>query len=523
LLSATLVLALSGTLGAFWTLIVVRAAVAQQSVTESGDGWYPAGEGRVLPPEMTFKNAHGHLGVLLAAGSINTENHAFFTGLGNNGRGCVTCHQPADGMSVSVQSLRRRWQANGNADPVFAAVDGSNNPKLPQELASSHSLLLNRGLFRIAFLWPPRSSDGKVIEPEFTIEVVRDPTGCNTDPETGLVSSRPSISVFRRPRPAANLKYVMAEGARFNIKTGLLSNVDPDTKRPVSMNLMSDARFPTLKLQAQDAAGSHLEMEERLTDEQMRQIVEFENQVYVAQSHDAWGAALVEAGGPPGLGPAAMLRGKPRVLGDTTYSPVFLLFDSWRQLEDSAAGERTTIRLTAEQVEFRKSVARGSDVFMLRQFWIRDATHINSIGLGNPIKRTCATCHNAQMTGMDLAPGWVDLGTNNFPTWTEPTTWTETSELPVFKLTVRDSAPPHPYLGREVFTTDPGRALVTGKSVDIGSIVMQQLRGLAARAPYFANGSAKSLRELVDYYDRRFDIKYSEQEKLDLINFLSVL
>ena len=33
---------------------------------------------------------------------------------------------------------------------------------------------------------------------------------------------------------------------------------------------------------------------------------------------------------------------------------------------------------------------------------------------------------------------------------------------------------------------------------------MQQLRGLTARAPYFANGSAKDLSELVDFFDRRF-------------------
>jgi cytochrome c peroxidase len=52
---------------------------------------------------------------------------------------------------------------------------------------------------------------------------------------------------------------------------------------------------------------------------------------------------------------------------------------------------------------------------------------------------------------------------------------------------------------------------------------MQQFRGLAARAPYFSNGSAKSLRELVDFYDRRFDMKLSEREKQDLINFLGVL
>ena len=79
------------------------------------------------------------------------------------------------------------------------------------------------------------------------------------------------------------------------------------------------------------------------------------------------------------------------------------------------------------------------------------------------------------------------------------------------------------YLGRVIYTQDPGRALISGKCNDIGAIVMQQLRGLAARAPYFANGSAANLREVVDFYDRRFNIQFTEQEKQDLVNFLSVL
>ena len=52
---------------------------------------------------------------------------------------------------------------------------------------------------------------------------------------------------------------------------------------------------------------------------------------------------------------------------------------------------------------------------------------------------------------------------------------------------------------------------------------MQQFRGLAARAPYFSNGSAATLRELVDFYDRRYSIGYSEQEKRDLVAFLGAL
>ena len=120
-------------------------------------------------------------------------------------------------------------------------------------------------------------------------------------------------------------------------------------------------------------------------------------------------------------------------------------------------------------------------------------------------------------------PGWVDLGTTNYPTWTEPKTWNEEGELPVFKLTCRADARPHPFLGRVIYTSDPGRALITGKCADIGAITMQQFRGLAARAPYFANGSAKNLMELVDYYDRRFDMRLTTQEKQDLVNFLRVL
>ena len=85
-----------------------------------------------------------------------------------------------------------------------------NCPHLPEGDEAAHSLLLNRGLFRVFLPWPPRTSDGEAIEPEFTIEVVRDPTRCNTHPVHGLQSAAPTISVYRRPRPVANLKYVTA-------------------------------------------------------------------------------------------------------------------------------------------------------------------------------------------------------------------------------------------------------------------------------------------------------------------------
>jgi cytochrome c peroxidase len=49
------------------------------------------------------------------------------------------------------------------------------------------------------------------------------------------------------------------------------------------------------------------------------------------------------------------------------------------------------------------------------------------------------------------------------------------------------------------------------------------MRGLSARAPYFSNGSAKTLMDVVDYYDRRYNIGYTDQEKQDLVNLMSAL
>jgi cytochrome c peroxidase len=74
-----------------------------------------------------------------------------------------------------------------------------------------------------------------------------------------------------------------------------------------------------------------------------------------------------------------------------------------------------------------------------------------------------------------------------------------------------------------VQTTDPGRALITGKWNDIGRVKGPILRGLASRAPYFHNGSASTLADVIEFYDRRFGIGFSGQEKADLVAFLSAL
>ncbi len=481
--------------------------------TDAARPWWNPGNGGTLPESPEYPNQHGLSGLANASGAVDTAGHPFFEPLGSNGRACVTCHQPSDSMSLSTRTIRDRWDATDGKDPLFAAIDGSNCPHLPQDDVASHSLLLDRGLIRVFLPWPPRATDGSLIEPEFEIEVVRDPTGCNTHPEYGLSSAEPTISVFRRPRPAMNLRYVTHSG--FGVtpitgKAGAVAPIDPDTGRPANQNMLADAREPTLKAQAQSAAQGHLELDRPLTDGELEAIKAFELQLYGGQIESSGAGRLDEPGGPPSLGPVALMNGRDGLLGNNVTNYVFPFEDVWDDVDD----------------EFRSSAARGHDVFFFRTFWISDSAQINSIGLGNPIKRTCSTCHGMHMIGMDVANGWVDLGTTNLP-WAreEPVSpWaSEPSQMPLFRLTCREDLPPHPFLGREIYTQDPGRALISGRCEDIGAIVMQQMRGLAARAPYFVNGSAATIREVIDFYDRRYNIQYTEREKQDLENFLSLL
>jgi hypothetical protein len=63
----------------------------------------------------------------------------------------------------------------------------------------------------------------------------------------------------------------------------------------------------------------------------------------------------------------------------------------------------------------------------------------------------------------------------------------------------------------------------TGLWKDVGRLKGPILRGLPSRPPYFHNGSASSLSDVIDFYNRRFNIGFTDQEKTDLIAFLNSL
>lgn len=479
---------------------------ADDPTASASGAWWVPGSDRQVPASARYSNESGAVEVLNADGVLAAKGHPFFEALGSNGRACVTCHQPMNGMSVTPAALRARWNQTQGTDPVFAAIDGSNCPSLPQASEQSHSLLLGRGLFRIPRPWPPRDELGKPIRPEFTLTVVRDPTGCNLDPRYGLRSTAPTVSVFRRPRPAANLKYATAFGYVFEPKTGLPLPLDPVTGLRYSGNLMADQRDRTLAEQARDALSAHLELPTQPSPALLDQLIRYESQIYVAQAYDVQAGPL-SSGGASG-GPLTLLASKPGVLksGSNQQWSEFAAWESPEADPDATPAQR----------EFRRSVARGAKLFRDRTFLISDSSGLNSMNFGNPTRDSCNFCHNMTRTGMDVAPGQVDLGTTNEP-FADPD-----PDLPLFRVTCSPEHP-HPFLGRVIYTHDPGFALTTGRCADVGKITLQSMRAMAARPPYFSNGSARSLRAVIDFYERRYNIGFTEQEKQDLVNLLSVL
>ena len=159
----------------------------------------------VIPELEIDRDPGGAIATFQPKGSTVTAKNGFFQNLGTNGRTCFTCHQPQDGWSLSAEHAQDRFYANSN-DPLFRLVDGAT---CPSDDVSTHrakrraySLLLAQGLIRIGL---PMPSAGL----EFQFTDVNDPYGCNTNPTTGLTGSTTgTVSVYRRPLPAANLGFL---------------------------------------------------------------------------------------------------------------------------------------------------------------------------------------------------------------------------------------------------------------------------------------------------------------------------
>ncbi|MCI0573760.1 MAG: thiamine pyrophosphate-dependent enzyme [Myxococcaceae bacterium] len=94
--------------------------------------------------------------------------------------------------------------------------------------------------------------------------------------------------------------------------------------------------------------------------------------------------------------------------------------------------------------------------------------------------------------------------------------WASVDNLPIY--TVRNKT-----TGDVITTTDPGKANRTGKWADMNRFKVPSLRGLTARAPYFHNGVAKDLHDVVKFYEESLGFDFTDEEEEDLVHFMNAL
>ncbi len=75
----------------------------------------------------------------------------------------------------------------------------------------------------------------------------------------------------------------------------------------------------------------------------------------------------------------------------------------------------------------------------------------------------------------------------------------------------------------DYLTSDPGVGWITGKRADLGKFKVPSPRGIGARPPFFHGGEAATMRDVVVFYNNRFNMDLSAQDIWDLVNYMNSL
>ena len=389
----------------------------------------------------------------------------FFSSLGTNGRSCATCHVAAEGWTITPADMQARFDATGGTDPVFRTNDGSVSPTADVSTVAArrnaYSMLLSRGVIRIGLPIPSTA--------EFSLVAVDDPYHH---------ASASDLSLFRRPLPSTNLAFLSA--------------------------IMWDGREASLGSQAIDATLGHAQATGTIQT-QMDSIVAFESSIFTAV------ASVSGAGNTDGLA----ATGGPQLLASTPFyigindpiglNPMNVPFDPSAMTMFNAW---TTAPGNGNPGRSRSQIARGEVVFNTHPITITGVKGLNDRLGVTSLQGTCTTCHDTPNVGDHSVAMALDIGLTDSSR--------RTPDMPLY--TLRNNT-----TGDTIQTTDPGKALISGKWADIGKFKGPILRGVGMRAPYFHNGSAASLDAVLDFYESRFGLGLTVQERADLLAFLQAL
>jgi hypothetical protein len=223
--------------------------------------------------------------------------------------------------------------------------------------------------------------------------------------------------------------------------------------------------------------------------------------------------------------------------GSCDPSATFTLFNAWSHLggaSDPCAARHDRDDDETERLAARLSVACGEKLFNTVDLHTNPPLFPGPSGLVSV--GHCVSCHAATNVGdSPSAAFFVNLGLANPPDFfvggtglagtkmNLPDFKARTARLPLYTLT---SNATH----QSMTFTDPGRALIshhlfdpTTGFPDGGAFKPPILHDLTARAPFFHNGAAETLDEVIDFYNNTFNIGLTRRQHKDLVRYLRVL
>jgi hypothetical protein len=450
----------------------------------------------------TFADDFGTMQVFSTATAGIDSTNPFFKNLGTNGRTCNSCHKLENSLGISTARINALFTSSNGTDPIFRINDGSNAPTGFYANTStlsarqvSFSMLLNHGVIRVGQPIPAN--------PDYTLAAVQDPY---------FFASASELSLFRRPLPSVNMAY----------STHVMWDGRESEGRPAVRDALMN--------QANDATMGHAQRATALDSATRAAIADFQLKLFSAQIKAKSVGALDVAGcvtdptgaecdkarggaknlstvinGTPGseeegpFGPFAIGINDPFAAGFKNIS--FTVYEPWESAGLPADGTTLT--------KNRGEIGDGENIFYTKPINITGVAGLNDALGQTVVHGFCTTCHNTPDVGTHSRPRFFDTGVAD-ASGANPLF---TSDFPIYTFRRKSDL-----FQRSV--TDPGLAIRTGKFSDLGRFKVPSLRGLGARSPYFHNGSAKTLNDVMNFYNQRFNIGFTADEIRKVVLFL---
>jgi cytochrome c peroxidase len=380
---------------------------------------------------------------------------------GTNGRACATCHVPEDNFTLTPAHVVKLFETNPQ-DPLFNAIDADD--PTAKELTFEH---LKRGLVRVWVTLPDN------------VDLLNDESTVVTSPDRKLF-------VWR----------------------GVPSIADSALTAP----FQRDGRMATLEAQAEGAITAHSEGAAVPTS-QLERIAEFERGVFSSDRARSL-AEYVAGGGDPTEAPQVedeLDLTAPEQRGRDLYAAVCANCHG-------GFNQATIVGREIHDLAFPALKSDGSGTLLYEVPATDPPTVVLAKQPDNEFVNiaTAFEMYLAVLGATEHESFTQDVGFPNYRYrfYTDGTRTKIAADLPPaappfdpnggggFNIELDSDGNPlvGPNFVPQFFSTDPGRALITGDPQDFEAFDVPTLRGIAKTAPYFHNNTAQTLEEVVSLY-----------------------